>query len=640
MLTNCEQKSNNILWHTSWESTELSENKLAKFTEFKDKFSTSMPLRRSPPASCISCQQPDTDEMVQCDMCNKWVHFSCAGVDTSVEDNPFKCYRCSQPPPKTTKAKSVGSGKSSKVSKSSAYANLEIQRLQEELKIKEEQKKLELDFVKKKYDLLHTALSSSSKASCSSKAESNQKVLTWLGQNSVKPKPAGLEKQLTSNQQPMVSHGQEPQTQVPFQYFSQMPQTYQPNTEQQMSTGYPEMRHLLTRSLFSKDLPQFSGKAEEWPLFISSYRRTTQMCAITDDENMIRLQRALKGKALEAVQSRLLLPSSAADVIETLEMLFGNPEAIIYSLINRIRCEPAPKTEKLESIIQFSLSVQNLHATMEACNLIAHINNPMLVQELVEKLPPTLKLDWARYLQANVMLLNNISTLSKWLSELANAACKVTHSSTMTQQNTPKGAAQLARTGLLHLTTKITCLACGKEDHSIKKCNKFIELNLNDRWALIKTKNICGRCLGNHNFKRCNLAATCGIGDCQRKHHQLLHNFVNQDQKDSTKVVTTHSMPSIESKTNKILFRVLPVTLHSERASVNTLAFLDEGSSVTLIDDLLAKDLQLSGAAAPLCLKWTGETTKNESNSKRVSFTISNQCEVGKRYKIMNARTN
>ena len=30
--------------------------------------------------TCKSCRGPDTDDMVQCDKCDKWHHFECVGV--------------------------------------------------------------------------------------------------------------------------------------------------------------------------------------------------------------------------------------------------------------------------------------------------------------------------------------------------------------------------------------------------------------------------------------------------------------------------------------------------------------------------------------------------------------------------------
>ena len=52
----------------------------------------------------------------------------------------------------------------------------------------------------------------------------------------------------------------------------------------------------------SKELPTFSGRPEEWPLFLSVFDETTTACNFSDQENLSRLQRCLKGKALEAVR--------------------------------------------------------------------------------------------------------------------------------------------------------------------------------------------------------------------------------------------------------------------------------------------------------------------------------------------------
>lgn len=174
----------------------------------------------------------------------------------------------------------------------------------------------------------------------------------------------------------------------------------------------------------SRDLPTFSGRPEEWAIFISSYENTTTSCGFTNTENLIRLQRALKGKALDAVSFRLLLPASVPSVIETLRILFGRPELILHDILEKIRTEAAPKAERLETLIQYSLSVQNLVGVMEAANLLAHLRNPSLQQELVNRLPAAIKLQWAMY--ALTIPETCLSTFSTWLSELAMAASTVT----------------------------------------------------------------------------------------------------------------------------------------------------------------------------------------------------------------------
>lgn len=65
-------------------------------------FSTSLVTSRSPPAStsaqvitsCQLCKSADTDEMVACDQCNKWFHFLCVNVNSSIENKDWSCKKC------------------------------------------------------------------------------------------------------------------------------------------------------------------------------------------------------------------------------------------------------------------------------------------------------------------------------------------------------------------------------------------------------------------------------------------------------------------------------------------------------------------------------------------------------------------
>lgn len=103
----------------------------------------------------------------------------------------------------------------------------------------------------------------------------------------------------------------------------------------------------------SKQLPVFIGKPEKWPIFISCYENTTSthICGFTQSENMIRLQRCLKGRALDSVRSKLLIPIMVPDVLSTLKMLYGRPELIIHTVLQQIRSEPSPKVDRLETLI-------------------------------------------------------------------------------------------------------------------------------------------------------------------------------------------------------------------------------------------------------------------------------------------------
>uniref|UniRef100_A0A336KYM1 CSON001539 protein n=1 Tax=Culicoides sonorensis TaxID=179676 RepID=A0A336KYM1_CULSO len=152
-------------------------------------------------------------------------------------------------------------------------------------------------------------------------------------------------------------------------------------------------------------------------------KQTTKMCGLTNEENSIRLRQALKDKAKERVVSQLSIPSLVPQIIKTLQMIYGRPEQILHLQINKIRNEPALKNDKLESLIDFSVMVNNLCATMEASDLFKHLNSPLLLQELVDKLPPNLKLEWAAFRVRTPTI--NLISFQEWLSEIAERACTV-----------------------------------------------------------------------------------------------------------------------------------------------------------------------------------------------------------------------
>lgn len=44
--------------------------------------------------NCKKCLEIDTDDMVQCDICDRWYHFGCVGVTESVADESWVCEGC------------------------------------------------------------------------------------------------------------------------------------------------------------------------------------------------------------------------------------------------------------------------------------------------------------------------------------------------------------------------------------------------------------------------------------------------------------------------------------------------------------------------------------------------------------------
>ncbi|XP_058826902.1 uncharacterized protein LOC131686906 [Topomyia yanbarensis] len=433
-------------------------------------------------------------------------------------------------------------------------------------------------------------------------------------------------------------------------------------------------KQLVARQAISKDLPLFSGNPEEWPLFLSSFNSTTAMCGFTNEENIVRLQRSLKDRAYEAVRCRLMHPSNVNGIMSTLKMLFGQPEVIVNSMMSKINSLPALKEDKLETLVDFAVSVENFCATVDACGLEEYFYNVTFLHQLVSKLPSSIKLNWAQYRQSLPMV--NLPSFSSWLYSLAEAASAVTFPSFGSEPKYVRNESRATKKGNLYLNTHSeghsveyrsavpsnakmvseSCLVCKGSCKSIAKCNRFLEFSRDSRWATVRDLGLCRRCLRQH--KGVCQAKLCGRNGCELKHHETLHkdqksvpsdasasnmnktpptpHHVSPEQKPSS---SEHGCHSHQVTSSQVLFRYLPIVLHGKHGSIQTFALLDDGSELTLLDNELADELQLEGEITPLCLHWTGGEKRSEDCSRSVGLEVSAKHNRSKKYSLQGVRT-
>lgn len=95
-------------------------------------------------------------------------------------------------------------------------------------------------------------------------------------------------------------------------------------------------------------------------------------------------------------------------------------------MVAKVREIPAPKVNRLETLTKFGLMVQNLAAHLRAVGQDNHLCNPVLLQELVDKLPDTVKFNWALYQQQLPIV--DLNTFSDYMAKIASATSGVTSS--------------------------------------------------------------------------------------------------------------------------------------------------------------------------------------------------------------------
>ncbi|XP_049294136.1 uncharacterized protein LOC125769445 [Anopheles funestus] len=383
---------------------------------------------------------------------------------------------------------------------------------------------------------------------------------------------------------------------------------------------------VLARRSVSSKLPTFTGKPEEWSVFESSFYETTELCGFSDGENIVRLQQALKGDALKAVQGRLRNAANLKEVMEELKTSFGRPEIIVQTLLSQIRRQVPPKTEKLESLIQFAISVDEMCATVRTNGVEDRYDGPLL-DELVGCLPPMVKLMWG--LHRITLSKVNLAAFGKWMQTIKQAAQSVTNPAAHSDRNSKYVHTHVTNSPSQN-TTEAKC-ACENGCAQLYECDSYWQKSIADRWDIVKKNYLCKRCLRKHRAP-CKETSACGKEGCTAKHHPSLHNKAGKGKQEAN---FSHSTVTDDN----IVLRYIPVELRAGTKTVKTIAFLDEGASVSLVEQSLVDELGLDGPNRPLCLKWTGGQHRTERDSKQVSVDIIGTSAGAQVFEASNVRT-
>ncbi|XP_049282746.1 uncharacterized protein LOC125763519 [Anopheles funestus] len=598
----------------------------------------------------------EDSQYVQCDACDKWWHFTCVGITESVESVQQRAWICDdcvqgalkvqaapqagEPRPCASKALPKPKVKVDIVGEKETASAISKRRARLSLAGADELSTLE--------GANHEARDAVHNLNNDPASDEVTAQLVMLKQRQdLEKRRLELELQLkfVREEEELLRFGK-----VEFSTFSPQFDSFQPKesavkNSEEGSNITP--RQAVARKTVSKELPTFTGDPAEWPIFISHYEHTTRQCGYSNWENMLRLQKCLKGPALEAVRSRLMLPEAVPRVIEKLRSRYGRPVLLIKTLIAKVRKIPPPQVDKLETLIEYGEAVQCMVDHMEAADARAHLTNPMLLEEVVGKLPKDQQLLWSHHIRGVDEDAVDLVMFSDYMEQLAEDAARLTTIDSPSMRGTFKGKRGIVNThaesdsDTTLVVSEGSCLLCHATGHGLTACHKFKTLPVKDRWQRARELSLCFGCLGKHNWRNCRNKTVCGNNGCTYRHHALLHDKMvssgGAGRLEGGTVAESNHHQSVASSSTA-LFRIVPVMLYGPATNVSTFAFLDEGSSVTLVDEDLAVQLGVEGVVEPLCMRWTGDTTRVEAGSRRVNLQVG-PVGTSRRFAVNSVRT-
>lgn len=410
---------------------------------------------------------------------------------------------------------------------------------------------------------------------------------------------------------------------------------------------------LMCRS-YLEELPVFDGDLEFWPIFYAQYKSTTQEGGFTNAHNLCRLRKCLKGEALDAVKGLLALPNSLDDVIEILEQRFGCMQVIVRRKLKKLEELPSPNENIPATVRHFHEFLRGLYATLLNAGANNYLQSPQTLDAAVFKLPPNMTRSWMSHrkqLGGNATIFEFIIWFERYydcavLSERDQSVSvdvPLKKGSRVNVHNTAQNSIKKQSTSTLE-----QCVCCKKSDHKLDKCEKFAKLPLRVKWSVVRRARRCFVCLlSKHHYKDCTASSTCNVKGCIESYHTIMHKHKTdepQAKHDGNDVDLTKNISATVNIPNNLVqrihFRVIPVILYNpiNNNNVTTWAFLDEGSSPTMMSASIAAQLGVSGVQEELCTSWTDSSVKKEPKSQRVVVDISGVDQT-KKFRLQNVRT-
>ncbi|GBP12491.1 hypothetical protein EVAR_10170_1 [Eumeta japonica] len=153
----------------------------------------------------------------------------------------------------------------------------------------------------------------------------------------------------------------------------------------------------------------------------------------------------------------------------------------------------------------------------------------------------------------------------------------------------------------------------------------FKALNSDEKWDFVKREKLCFKCITKtHPRAYCRAK---GCAKCNRGHHTLLHPSTGSDARPAraahpNESAVSETVTNIGTGESKALLKIVPVTIRAADREIKVHALLDDGATVTLLDDSVASHINAKGPRAELKLISARGHQISDRNSRRIKIKV------------------
>ena len=412
------------------------------------------------------------------------------------------------------------------------------------------------------------------------------------------------------------------------------------------------------RDLPSVELPLFDGSALMWPRFAEQFF-TQVHCrpGINDTRRMDLLQSHLKGEACSLVRGLGYSGRNYAQALKELKNAFGHRVRVARAYLDTVSTGSIIPGDA-SALRQFYVSIRDCVITLQQLHYSSDLYSSDILLKTAKRLPQDKVAKWNFHVR-NISRTRepNLIDLLNWLKDHVDAAYspyaveinKVTKKFTNNGYSNPKQGKRMtlnttvqhtqsqstptykhATTENQHKSSKesklSTCPICSGE-HSIYKCTKFLNMDIEERHKQVKQKKLCYNCLRtDHICSNCPSSVRCRESDCGQSHHTMLH---RKPADGSTEAKVHSTRQGVLS--DKTYFQLVSILTYGRNGRIiPTFALLDSASEISIIHEQLAKDLGLKGSQRNLTLKTLNSETNQMSHV--VSLRVRSRDELDAKY--------
>lgn len=356
-------------------------------------------------------------------------------------------------------------------------------------------------------------------------------------------------------------------------------------------------------------LPLFNGDYKEWPSFKDLFLNLVHdNNDIADVEKLYHLKLSLKGEAGRLIQN---IDSSGDNYLSAWNQLLDRYDNKLLTLNKHLKAiVDFPKVTKGSgsSLRKLLTDFQQHLSSLEGLK-VPNLADCLLVFILSQKLDPDTLCSFQMQ-QAK----NTIPTLKDFTKYLDEKASAMEMSTSRVDDTRPQKFERHSAHN--HLVKKGTqCRFCGKGNHPLFRCFKFIGSSVDKKHDFVKQNHLCFNCLQSHKGP-CPSNSSCCV--CAKRHHSLLHNSSNtspgelpmQSQRSSSAAGLAPLSASVQS----------PRSEHSREHPVPSQALFtsDLSSSLALMATAIV-DVSANGKSIPCRLILDNASERNFVSHRIIS---------------------